>query len=113
MENILNTNNNKCNGKCKNCNCKFKEKSEIIRQGVRKGILDAFFKVSIIYTIFFICFVVICLVAIYIGFNIFFDNIANMINDISNNFTENINDISNSITNNFNESIKSIFPFKK
>lgn len=112
MENIsnLNENNiNKCNGKCKNCNCKFKEKSEIIRQGVRKGILDAFFKISIVYTIFFICFIIICLVTLYIGFNIFFDNIANMINDISNNFTNNIN----SISNNFNESFKNIFQFKK
>nr|WP_317359794.1 hypothetical protein [uncultured Tyzzerella sp.] len=106
-------NEDKCNKKCKYCNCKLKDKGEIIRYGVSKGILDAFLKIVIILIILFICFSVISLVTLFASFNIFFDAIADMINDISNNFTENINDISNSITNNFNESIKSIFPFKK
>lgn len=92
MEN--NINENKCNKKCKYCNCRFKDKGEIIRYGVSKGMLDAFIKIAFILIIVFICINIISL----IFFNIFFNGITDTIINISNNFIE---------------SIKNIFSFKK
>lgn len=106
-------NEEKCNKKCKYCNCKLKDKGEIIRYGVSKGILDASLKIILILIALFVCFSIISLITLFLSFNILFDTIVNTINDISNNFTDNINNISDSITNSFNESIKTIFPFKK
>ncbi|WP_250278306.1 hypothetical protein [[Clostridium] colinum] len=84
MENTNQTNGNLpvCNGNCKNCTCKYKEQGEIIRYGVKNGILDASLKIAIIVIILSLILTGISIGSVFLSLKIFFNSLVDSFKDM-------------------------------